>query len=196
VIATLFQYLLLMLQGYYSSRLNHQYAELWTKNLFSAYFRAGWPFFVNSKAGNLNNLLISETTRAGGAFATLSDLLMIFWIATFYLILSFALCWECTLLFLVGSLAVGTVTLKLIKSNYDVGSQISEANEDMISLANESISNAKYIKSSALEEFTINRFRDTVRKLRQLYFWGSFFPKIMRSIIELSSIILLCNRIR
>jgi ATP-binding cassette subfamily C protein len=186
------QVTLFLWQSFVAARLQHAYIYTWRRDLFRRYMHANWPFFLNTKSGELINTLTAEADRAGGAFYLTNQFVSIVCITGIYLVLSFCASWQITSVLLAAGIVLFVLTYGMVKAGYRVGKGISASQAMLQSEVNEFISGAKVIKATSSEELAEGRFQTVVEKLRNLYFQSSFQPNLLKGIFDLTAIVLLC----
>jgi len=186
------QMLVLITQSWLAARLQHAYTATWRETLFSTYMNAGWPFFVRSRSGDLINTIIGETNRVGGAFYLISQLLSAAMVTAVYLTVAFYASWEVTGLLLLSGSLLFLFTHRFMSAGYRIGEEISTYSSDLECTVNEFMGGAKLVKATATEGLAQSKFVSVIHKLRDVYFWSSFYPSILKGIFEFSAISVLC----
>ncbi|MBF0623431.1 MAG: ABC transporter ATP-binding protein [Magnetococcales bacterium] len=179
-------------QGYLASALLTRYVALWREALFAACIRAGWPFFLDQKPGNLSNALVGETSRLEAAFYSLNQLAASLVTGLVYALLAVLVSWQVTtgLLLISGLLFLalrGTMRL-----GYAGGRAYGHHTGRLQGVAQELLGGARFIKSSATEESALAQFRDVVETLRRVQRRLAFLPTVQRAVFEFTLISALC----
>ena len=186
--AFLIQYSVFLLQARVAADLQHRYTSIWRETLFANVMRARWRFFVAQKSGELVNTMIGETNRLNGAFYLVVQIAAIAAMTLIYIGIAMFVAWKLTLGLTAVGISLFILGRGLMFRGHRIGVQISRRNEDLQSITSEFISGAKLIKASATEEMANLRFRDIVKRLQELYFWGSFQPNLTRAIFEFAAV--------
>jgi len=137
-------------------------------SLYREVFRASWPFFFKQKTGDLANTLTSESQGAGVAFQYLNALVASCVDTAIYFTIAFAASWQMTVF--AGILAAVVIyafkTLVTITKTW--GSEAVSVRSQLQTEVMESISGVKLIKSAALEDMILQRFRPLANRLAAL----------------------------
>jgi ATP-binding cassette subfamily C protein len=171
-------------QSWLAASVQNDYAARWRDDLFAAFMRARWPFFVGHKSGVLVNALIGETNRLSGAVYLVIQLAAGVVVTFVYAGLALLVSWPIAVGLLLLGAVLFTATRGLLRRSYEIGVEISGAGDTIQTLAGEFLGGAKVVKATATEEAAGSRFHAVVDDLRRLYFWSSYVPNVTRSIFE------------
>jgi len=179
-------------QSWLASRLQYGYMARWRETLFDAYMGANWPFFVNSRSGDLVNTLLSETDRVGGVFYFSAQLLNAAIVTGVYLALSLYASWPATVLLLAGGGLVFLLTYPLVRKSYAIGRAIGDHTRELHARIQEFIGGAKLVKATATEKLAQSWFRGINAQLMESHASAAFHPSLLKAIVEFSGMALLC----
>lgn len=192
LISFLLQASLYILQVWKMAKLQRIYGAYWQIKLFGAFMHAKWGFIAKNKQGLLTNAITQESLRVSAAFMlmsqTISHLIVIF----VYLTIAVILSWQVTASLVVLAIFLFLSVRRFSKKNYEIGANITDANSQLMVLANEYISGAKLVKATATEERALRDVRQIVERLRIYHTWATFFPGFTRGFFEFSAIVALC----
>lgn len=136
------------------------------KDLFSAVFEAGWPYFVETKTTDLTSALLTDTVRAGTAYVVLVQVLGAVIMVLVYLALTLILSWQMTLSVIFVSVVVLTLLRSRANRGIGYGQALTQADADLQSETQENLAAAKLVKASAAEAEVQQRF-DALTTIRQ-----------------------------
>ena len=192
LVVFLIQGLVFLLQSHFAAKMQSQYVALWRNDLFSTFLHSGWSFFTKSKSGELINILINETNRLSGTFYLLVQLCSATIIAVIFAVLAFVVSWQTTLalFFMVGILFI--VTHGFVRKGHQIGQQLTDLGNELQTKANELIGGAKLLKSSSTETVAIEQFGTVIESMRQVNYFSSIHPNLLRAIFEFIAISFLC----
>lgn len=184
--------LALMLEEKLFLRSQYRFEASLRQRLYQAMFAAEWPFFTKQKAGDINNALTLEVSRAGQAFFLLHSILATAIVAGTYVFLAVVISWRMALSAGVVGLVAGLLLQRLINRAKDEGEEITQANVDVQSEAIEQVAGAKLVKGCAVEESTVDRFGRYVDTLAEIQFRTTFENVKLKTIHEVVVVGLLC----
>lgn len=165
------------------------------RDLFEAILSANWPFFLQQKVGDLTNALTLEGIRASEAFYQINLLLTTGIVMIVYLGLAATLSWKMALGAILIGLSLVTLFRRWLGLSTRYGAAITEANSSMQSQATEQLSNAKLIKSSAIENLFISEFNRDIEAVSSAYYKNGMNQALVKSLYELSAVAILCTGI-
>ena len=158
---------LLLLQSWLTAWYVTRYeAELRDRG-YRAVMTSGWPFYLRQRGGDLMNLVLEETNRAGGVFGVVNNGVIGLLNLMTYLVFALLISWELTVVTVIAIGGLVVIYGVLTRLARVLGRRLSEVNNDLFTEANEGLGGAKIFKSEGLESVTVNRFRDvTFRRAR------------------------------
>ena len=133
--------------------------------LYHAVFDSSWPFFVQSRVGDLVNALTLEASRAAMAYSYLNQMLGAVIVVLIYLCLAFALSWQMTAVVAIvgGVLAYGL--RGRVARGMKFGLNVTDLNGQLQGESIESIGGAKLVKGCAAEQTAEARFDSISHRL-------------------------------
>lgn len=187
------QYSVYLIQSFFAARIQNGYVKTRRNRLFDVLLHANWQFFVNHRAGELANSVISETVRAGGALYLIIQLIAMGLVTSIYIGIAFLASWQMTLVLVLVAGLILLGTHGLVRHGKNIGEEISRHSADFMGWTNEVLNGMKLVKATAAEKYINNRFRWIVEELRRLYFWTSFHPHLLRAVFEFVAIVALVS---
>lgn len=141
---------------------------------FRAIFKAGWPFFISRKVGDLLNGVITQTRSAAGAIKFLANLISSLCFITVYAVLAAYLSWQivCVCLATVGLMFL--VLRKIFNNVHKIGKKAGDLEGEINQISTEAFSAPKYIKGSGIELKFINRFLGSIKNSK---IYETFYAK-------------------
>ncbi len=169
----------------WTAKLARRYQAQHQLNLFAAFMSAKWNFIVEKKGGELTNALITECERLGRAFNICLGLLAGAVVTAVYVCISLLISWPVTLSLIVFATMAGLMMTHLYRRSFETGKSLAPLNSELLSLVNEQIAGAKFIKASAADERATLRVASLLRKLEKANASATSLPATVRNILEL-----------
>jgi len=161
------------------------------KRLYGAVFHADWSFFATSKSANLLNALTVEAARAGTAYLYLVHVLAAGITVAMYAGLAAILSWRMALLVA----ALGGILIFLLRRRVsrgaDYGLAVTRTNAILQHEALEHIAGAKFVKGTAAEGPTIERFSRSSDSLAQTKYRNGMNQTWIKVLFETASLVIL-----
>ncbi len=165
VIAFIGKTVVQLLLTYVQIRITTKYERDTRSKLFSKVLRSSWPYLLRQKLGNLETLLMVDTTASVSLFVKISFLITILTSLLMYLVVAFsisALITTCT--FVLGVL-VFVLLRPFLNRVHALSRERTVVYRDILHLVSEHIGGIKTVKALAVEGHAIERgerlFRDT-----------------------------------
>ena len=188
VVATI-QTMLSVFLNWWTVGLARSYQAQCQMDMFSAFMRAKWSFFVDRKAGELTNAIVTESERLGRAFTMCLSLLGSAVVVIIYLVLALLIAWQATLSLVGFALVIGLVMTRFYRESYAAGESLAPLNAKLQSFLEEQFAGAKFIKASAGIERAIAQVEPLVRKLGEINARTSAAPGTIRASLEYIALI-------
>jgi ABC-type multidrug transport system fused ATPase/permease subunit len=157
--------------------------------LFGAFMRAKWSFFVDRKVGEMTNAIITECARLGQAFTICLSLFGSAVIALVYVVLSLLVAWQVTLSLVAIAIVAALVMSHLYAQSYAFGKELAPFNSQLQSALGERLSGAKFIKATAGADRAIEQIEPFVRRLEEVNARATAMPGTVRVLLEYVALI-------
>ncbi len=164
LIASVLRSATMLAQAWVGSHYQAQFEADLKRSVFAAVMGARWQFFLDQRAGYLNNLLILETNRAALSYGLLNGAIGSLLNIAIYLGIAFALSWQLTLITVVAMLMLMSAFSVLTNVAKSLGQQATDINNDLAAELNEAIGGAKIIKSESLQESIGTRIEGVISR--------------------------------
>jgi ABC-type multidrug transport system fused ATPase/permease subunit len=139
--------------------------------LHTAVLAADWPFNLEQKAGYISNAITSEAQKSGFAVMFFARVLSNGVLLAVYLVVGFLLAWPTMIM----AVVFGLILVPVMNWFNNWTRRLSEKRLETNNLANsaviENMANAKFIKSSGLEQVQDNKFQLLLKTLRRVLFY-------------------------
>jgi ATP-binding cassette subfamily C protein len=169
---------------WWTAALARRYLSRCQTELFRAFLSAKWIFITERKAGEMSSAIITECSRAGGAFTIFLALIASAVVTVIYVVLSLNVSWQITISLLgVAALSVPFMT-GLYRRTSAMGRNLDQLNTELHSLLGENFSGAKFIKASAGVERASARMDSLVQAREKSIAVANALPGISRSFLE------------
>jgi ABC-type multidrug transport system fused ATPase/permease subunit len=189
VIVATVQMMLSVGLAWWSVRLARIYQSRRQLELFRAFMRAKWSFFVDRKAGELVNAIITECERLGRAFTLALSLFGSVVVVLIYIPFSLLIAWQPTIIVFVFALATALAMIRFYKKSYFFGQALAPLNAQFQAVLEEQITGAKFIKASGGLDRSIARIVPLVQRLRDINTFASAMPPVIRAVLEYAAFI-------
>src|SRR5579875_198657 len=191
IVAFVLQSALALAAGWLAAALSADYVVAWRLSLLRRLMDAGWPFYLNKRAGELQSRLFNDCQWLGLAFFTATQMLSTALVAVIYVVLALLASWQITLALTAIALVIIGLTHPIIRRGENLGNRITAKNAEFNSLSNEIFNGMKAVKATASEDFVTGQFSELFGALRKLYFWTNFNVSLLKASFETVSIIAL-----
>lgn len=181
-----------LFQSYLSAHCQSSYANKWRTALFDSIMHAPWRFFSKQHSGVLTNAIIRETPRLAGAFFLTVQLGIAISMVCIYLMIAMLSSWKAALILMIFGCVLFLATRPLIRVGRNIGAELTQQNEKLQCLISEFFYNAKLLKATASEEFSVNLFNPVSEAMAKTEILSSFHPNLLKAIYEMSGVIVLC----
>ncbi len=178
-------------EGWLTSRTRTAYVARWRTELFRTLFDARWQFFTQRKTGQLLNVLLTETTRVGGALQLIGLAVAGVVFILVYLVVAFVASWKVALGITAVGIVMSIVVRPMIRSAQRMGREATQLNESMHVMAAEFLGGAKLIKATASEDRAMELFTSLVRRTWNVERLTAFHPSLIRLIYEIGAVMVL-----
>ena len=128
------------------------------KKLINSAFSSEWPFFLNSKCGELTNSVITETVLASNAYYCSMKVLAVGFIILVYVAFSFIISIKLTLVALIIFFVMNRMLKTINQKSFILGEMVANFNNLLHGFTVDILSGAKFIKQSAIEKVIIENF--------------------------------------
>lgn len=159
--------LVLVIQ-YVTARIVYGYERDLRTTLFGNMVRAGWPFLSQQKVGQLDQLLITNTTNTSQFFNFISTLALIGTKAIAYIIIAINLAPTVAVASLLAGLVAFVGLRPLFSAAKAASVRVERLNRGMAHFVSQHVGGMKTIKAAAVEEpveRTIGEFFESIRSL-------------------------------
>ncbi len=175
--------------SWWTSRLGRRYQSQRQSELFRAFVRARWSFLTARKAGELTNVIVTESERLGIAFATGLSILSTVAVMAVYLVLALTIAWQITTALAIFALVTGLLMLRLYRRSYAIGQALGPLNAELQSMLSEQFAGIKIVKATAGEERAAAWLDPLVRKIERANTLISFTPLAVRGVLEFLALV-------
>jgi ATP-binding cassette subfamily C protein len=180
-----------VVQGLLSAAAQNRYIASWRNELFAAYLAARASFFARERGGDLTAVLLSETTRLGGAFYLQAQMVSALISAFIYLILALWVSAALTLALIAAGTVLFFLTRVVARINLATGREISRAAADLQSRAQEFLGAIRYVKIATAEPRAAAHFAEAVDRDRRNSVVASTLPAAATASYELVAVVAL-----
>jgi ATP-binding cassette, subfamily C, bacterial len=157
--------------------------------LFSAFMRAKWSFFVDRKAGEMTSAIVTECERLGRAFSLCLSLFGSGILTLVYVALSLFVAWQVTLSLVGVAISAALVMSHLYARSYGFGKNLAPFNSQLQSAIGEQLAAAKFIKATAGVDRAIDQIKPFVRQLQEVNALATAMPGTVRVLLEYVALI-------
>ena len=157
--------------------------------LFSAFMRAKWSFFVDRKVGEMTSAIVTECDRLGRAFTLCLSLFGSAILALVYVVLSLLIAWQVTLSLISFAIVVALLMSRFYKKSYAIGKNLTPLNAQLQSVLSEQLAGAKFIKATAGVNHAITQIEPVVRELKKVSALATVMPGMVRVLLEYVALI-------
>lgn len=189
VVVALAQTIIFIALNWWTARLGRRYQSQRQSELFRAFIRARWSFLTDKKAGELTNVIVTESERLGTAFTTGLSILSTSVVMVVYLTFSLAIAWQVTLALMVFAAVTALLMLRLYRRSYALGQGLAPLNAELQSMLGEQFAGIKIVKSTASEARAVARLDPLVRRIERANALISFTPIAVRGVLEFLALI-------
>jgi ABC-type multidrug transport system fused ATPase/permease subunit len=183
------QMMLSVALNWWSVRLARSYQWRRQLQLFSVFMRAKWSFFVDRKAGELVNAIVTECDRLGRAFILCLSLFGSAVIALIYVALSMIIAWQATLALVVFALATALAMIRIYNRSYGFGQSLAPLNAQLQASLEEQFAGAKFIKASGGVDRAAGQIAPLVQRLGEINALAATMPGVIRVLLEYVALI-------
>jgi ABC-type multidrug transport system fused ATPase/permease subunit len=188
VVATI-QAILSMALNLWSVRLARNYQSRRQLELFGAFMHAKWSFLAAHKAGEMSNVIITESTRLGRAFTMCLSLLGSAVVALVYVMIAAFVAWQVMLGLIALAVVAALAMVRLYAKSYAIGESIAPLNARLQSLLHEQFAGAKFIKASARVDRATMQVQRLVEELERANVFTGATPGNIRIALEYIALI-------
>lgn len=192
IIAALCQFGLMLLQVHTSSRMQHDYAATWRRELFATVLRARMSHLNNRKNADFVNAIVTETNRLSGAFYLVFQLAGAAVVGIIFIGMALAISPAAVVLLVVAGAILASAARGAMRRTRDVGERLGYLNNDLQGMSSEFLSSAKFIKATATEGRVEEKVARVVDQLRDAFYISSFAPHAVRAMFEFAALVILC----
>ena len=175
--------------NWWSVRLASSYQSQRQVELFSAFMRAKWAFFVDRKVGEMTNAIVTECERSGRAFSLCLSLFGSAILAFVYVVLSLLIAWQVTLSLVGLAIVTALAISRLYAKSYAFGKSLAPFNSQLQSALGEQLAGAKFIKATAGVDRAIIQIEPFVRQLEEVNARATAMPGTVRILLEYVALI-------
>jgi ABC-type multidrug transport system fused ATPase/permease subunit len=183
------QMMLSVALNWWSVRLARTYQWRRQLQLFNAFMRAKWSFFVDRKAGEMVNAIVTECDRLGRAFTLCLSLFGSAVIALVYVALSMVIAWQATLALVVFALVAALAMTRFYNRSYGFGRSLAPLNAQLQATLEEQFAGAKFIKASGGVNRATTQIAPLVQKLGEINAVAAAMPGLVRALLEYGALI-------
>ncbi len=180
---------LFLVLSWWTARLGRRYQSQRQSELFRAFMRARWNFIVNRKAGELTNVIVTESERLGLAFTTGLSMISTSVVMLIYFGLSLVIAWQVALTLIAFALLSGLALTRLYRISYAAGQSLPPLNAELQSTLGEQFSGAKIVKATASEDRVAARIDPLLRKIEKVNALAGFLPVMVRGLLEFLALV-------
>ena len=189
VVVALAQTLIFIALNWWTARLGRRYQSQRQSELFRAFIRARWSFLTDKKAGELTNVIVTESERLGTAFTTGLSILSTSVVMAVYLAFSLAIAWQVTLALVGFAVVTALLMLRLYRRSYALGQGLAPLNSELQSMLGEQFAGIKIVKATASEARAAALLDPLVRKIERANALIAFTPIAVRGLLEFLALI-------
>jgi ABC-type multidrug transport system fused ATPase/permease subunit len=157
--------------------------------VFSAFMRAKWAFFVDRKVGEMTNAIVTECERLGRAFSLCLSLFGSAILVLVYVVLSLLIAWQVTLSLVGLAIVAALLMSRLYAKSYAFGKSLAPFNSQLQSALGEQLAGAKFIKATAGVDRSIIQIEPFVRRLERVNALATAMPGTVRGLLEYVALI-------
>ena len=183
------QAVLFLTLSWWTATLARRYQSQRQSDLFRAFMRAKWSFTVDRKAGDLTNVIVTESERLGLAFTTGLSMISTAVVMLIYFGFSLIIAWQVALTVIAFALLSGLALIGLYRKSYATGQSLPPLNAELQSMLQEHFSGIKIVKATASEERVAARIDPLLRKIERVNALGGFLPVMVRGVLEFLALI-------
>lgn len=183
------QYIIFLIHSWFTARVNNAFTARLRYQLFKKTIHANWTFLLKRKQSDIINAIISETARNGQAFEQCISLFSTSLIVLIYITMALFISWKITASLILAGAIISVLLFTMIKRGHEIGKGISEKNEALMQCTTETLGGAKLIKATSAEQYVSNIFYHANNSLKSLLTWTSFYPCLMRALVEVLAIV-------
>jgi ATP-binding cassette subfamily C protein len=187
------QLVLSVLQQWWMTRACRSYQRYQQSKLFRAFMGAQWEFVIERRAGELTNVIVSETTRLAQAVYIALYIVATLIGTCIYLAFALIVGWQVTVA-LVACAALMTVSvLGLYRKSFAAGRTLSPLNAELQTVIGERISGIKIVKATGSENVAAALVDRLLHQLEWASTWVNFLPLLVRGLFEFFAFVVLAT---
>ncbi|MGB7888123.1 MAG: ABC transporter transmembrane domain-containing protein, partial [Xanthobacteraceae bacterium] len=138
--------------NWWSVKLARHYQSRRQLEMFSAFMRAKWNFIAARKAGEMTNVIVTESERLGRAFTISLSLIGSLVVAVIYLILSLLIAWQVSVSLIACAALAAQAMTRLYRKGLAAGQSLAPLGAELQSALSEQFAGAKFIKASGIDD--------------------------------------------
>jgi len=155
------------------------------QRLYEHLLKQSSEFFTEHPTNTLTTHIISDAEKVQNSVSTLlADLIREGMTLLFYLILVFVLNWRLTLVVFIVAPFIGLLTNKFGKRLRGIAHSTQESTEDIMDIAQETISGYRIVNAFGMERFEKRRFHDALMKYARTQFRAARVVFLSSPILE------------
>ncbi|MGB6751772.1 MAG: ABC transporter ATP-binding protein [Xanthobacteraceae bacterium] len=175
--------------NWWSVKLARHYQSRRQLEMFSAFMRAKWNFIAARKAGEMTNVIVTESERLGRAFTISLSLIGSLVVAVIYLILSLLIAWQVSVSLIACAALAAQAMTRLYRKGLAAGQSLAPLGAELQSALSEQFAGAKFIKASGIDDRALVLIEPLVKRLEAANTFAGAATGTVRGVLEFAGLI-------